>query len=331
MHKPLISIIMPVYNTLDYLLKGIDSALNQSYKNIELIIINDGSTDGSDHLIDKICDKNPNVKVYHQKNAGVSAARNKGLDLVKGEYLCFLDSDDWLTYDAIEFLYELIVDTDNVISACDRNFVQIRNDNYIIERQRKIEPKLYLSAFDALLETGTGRLNLQSACYKLFPTKLINGNVKIRFHEEISHGEDGLFVFDVMNKAKGIIFSTEPKWNIVERNDSATNSGYTPKMKSALNAVDIMIDKSKNSNKLQNALKVYYTKRAMGLVTIYIISKYKDRKELRKLRVFLTKYNKEYLKSNVGIYNITKYYTLKNLPCGLINILYKLNQKITEN
>lgn len=326
MTKPLISVVIPVYNTLNYIQKGIESVLNQTYKNVELIIINDGSTDGSKELLDQANEKSSKVTVFHQENQGVSAARNKGLDLVHGEYVCFLDSDDWLSEDAIEFLYNQIKDEENIISACDRNFVNIRNGELIIERQRDKQAATYFSVKEALLETGTGKLNLQSACYKLFPVKIINGNKKIRFNRKISHGEDGLFVFEVMNSAKGIVFSTEPKWNIVERVDSATNSGYSSKMLSALEAVDIMISKSEGKDTLQNQLKIYYTERAMGLTTVYSIGEYKDKDEREKLKRCLRKYKKGFLRADVGLTKKAKFYLALYSPEEVIRLLYGIKK-----
>ena len=326
MCKPLISVIIPVYNTFEYLQRGIDSVLSQTYENIELIVINDGSTDGSEKLLDKINRDNPNVIVHHQSNSGVSAARNKGLSLVNGKFICFLDSDDWLPKDSIEFLHEQIKNRDNIISACDRCIVKAIDGENIINRKELKQPIQYLSAMDALLETGTGKFNLQSACYKLFPTKLINGCNKIRFREELSHGEDGLFVFDVLNYASGIVYSTEPKWYVLDRENSATNVGYSPKMVSALYAVDKMILMSKYKTELLNSLKIYYTRRAMGLVTVYSTSKYTDKKERKVLSVALKKYEKEFLRSDVAIVDKVKYYVMLYLPKCIINLLYRIKK-----
>jgi glycosyltransferase involved in cell wall biosynthesis len=323
MCKPLISVIIPVYNTLDYIQRGIDSVLNQTYENIELVVVNDGSTDGSENLLDKVSLNNPKVTVFHQNNSGVSAARNKGLDLIQGEYVCFLDSDDWLTKDAIEFLYEQIKNKENTVSACDRNFVYINNGEFIVKRQREVQPIQYISSEKALLETGTGNLNLQSACYKLFPVSLINQNNRIRFDEDISHGEDGLFVFNVMNRAKGIVFSAEPKWNVLERHNSATNSGYSSKMLTALTAVDNMIYNS-NSIKLQDQLKIYYTIRAIGLIIVYSTSKYKENNDKKILRDALIKYKSTFINDNVSNVDKVKYYFCLYTPIKCINLIYRL-------
>lgn len=98
-----VSIIVPVYNAAPYLRECIDSLVNQTWKDIEVILVNDGSTDASGEICESYLD-DPRVIYYYQVNAGVSAARNAGLDLATGKYICFVDSDDWLELDAIERL-----------------------------------------------------------------------------------------------------------------------------------------------------------------------------------------------------------------------------------
>ena len=100
----LISIIVPVYNVDKYLNKCIDSIVNQTYKNLEIILINDGSTDNSGKICDEYANKDNRIKVIHKANGGISDARNKGLNIAKGEYIAFLDSDDCVEYDYIESL-----------------------------------------------------------------------------------------------------------------------------------------------------------------------------------------------------------------------------------
>ena len=95
MSGPLISVIVPVYNVEPYLTACVESVLRQTYSNLEVILLDDGSTDGSGRLCDGFAQKDARVRAVHQQNSGVSAARNAGLDMAKGDYLYFLDGDDW--------------------------------------------------------------------------------------------------------------------------------------------------------------------------------------------------------------------------------------------
>ena len=94
MRQPKISVIVPVYNVEPYLRKSINSLVEQTYSNLEIILVDDGSTDGSEAICDEYADRYPHIKVIHQKNAGQSAARNAGIEMAAGEWIAFLDSDD---------------------------------------------------------------------------------------------------------------------------------------------------------------------------------------------------------------------------------------------
>lgn len=118
MQSPLISIIVPIYNMEKYLRKCIDSILCQTYKNIELILVDDGSTDSSPQICDEYAELDDRVKVIHKHNTGQADSRNKGINIAKGEYIGFVDSDDWIDADMYEVLYNTIVDTGADISIC---------------------------------------------------------------------------------------------------------------------------------------------------------------------------------------------------------------------
>ena len=106
--KPLISVIVPVYNTEKYLYRCVESICNQTYRNLEIILVDDGSTDGSGAICDQLSGEDDRIRVIHKENEGASAARNTGLDLAKGEYIGLVDSDDYISTDMYEKLFELL-------------------------------------------------------------------------------------------------------------------------------------------------------------------------------------------------------------------------------
>ncbi len=116
-YKPKVSIIIPVYNVRQYIEEALDSVINQTYKNLEIIVINDGSNDGSEIICDEYAKKDNRIKLIHQKNSGLSAARNVGLDNMTGEYVAFLDSDDVFIPETIEKSLSALLtnDTDCVV------------------------------------------------------------------------------------------------------------------------------------------------------------------------------------------------------------------------
>ena len=116
---PLVSIVIPVYNVKDYLQTCIDSVLSQTYKNIEIIIVDDGSTDGSSLLCNQIKETDSRVIVIHQENGGLSAARNSGIKIAKGDYITFIDSDDRVSLQYVELLLDACLSSGSEIAICD--------------------------------------------------------------------------------------------------------------------------------------------------------------------------------------------------------------------
>ncbi len=119
--ETLLSVIIPVYNVEEYLVKCVESILGQTYRNLEVILVDDGSKDGSGRICDELAAKDPRVRVIHQENGGLSKARNAGIEAANGEYLTFVDSDDWIEADAYEHLLNLM-DKYQVKLVCGGNF-----------------------------------------------------------------------------------------------------------------------------------------------------------------------------------------------------------------
>lgn len=121
MSNPAISLVMPVYNVEKYLKRALESVQNQTFKNFELIIVNDGSTDGSTRIAEFFCEKNKNFILINQENQGPSVARNTGLKICRGDYIGFMDSDDYLEPEFLEYLYNAAIENDADIVCCNFN------------------------------------------------------------------------------------------------------------------------------------------------------------------------------------------------------------------
>lgn len=122
--EPLISIVVPVYRVEAYLKRCVDSLRSQTYANLEIILVDDGSPDGCPAICDSYAEQDGRIRVIHQKNAGLSGARNAGIDIAKGEYLAFVDSDDYVSPDFIRSMYELLQETGCAIAQCRFAYVQ---------------------------------------------------------------------------------------------------------------------------------------------------------------------------------------------------------------
>ncbi|KRM84214.1 hypothetical protein FC35_GL000469 [Limosilactobacillus coleohominis DSM 14060] len=157
--NPLISVIIPVYNVRNYLNKCLESVLQQTYKNLEIILVDDGSTDGSENIVEEYSQKDSRIKVIHQVNGGLSRARNTGLDVMKGSYVTFVDSDDYITPDYVEYLFNLIKQTDfavklslcslmNHFSVTDKNINCGDDSERLLSGEKCIEMMCYHNLVD---------------------------------------------------------------------------------------------------------------------------------------------------------------------------------------
>ena len=198
-----ISVIVPVYNAAAFLARGIDSILAQSYKDFELILVDDGSKDGSGAICDDYARHDSRVKVIHQENAGVSAARNAGLKAAQGEWVTFVDSDD-LVLDC--FLESLV----NAVSRDDQ--IDLAYCGYaIVERNTTVNT--YQSASyigkDALrqLFSSTNLLYRCSPWAKLFRLSIIKAN-DLEFDTRLQVSEDRLFIYNYLQHVRGIAMSS---------------------------------------------------------------------------------------------------------------------------
>lgn len=190
MEDSLISVIVPVYNVEDYLEECIDSLIHQTYKNLEIILIDDGSTDSSGDICDKYASQHSNIVVIHKDNGGLSSARNAGLDVANGYYVVFVDSDDFCDLQMCQILFEAIT-TDNqygIVSSIPyilKNKI-IQNSEWEYVEQRILSPKQFVN-----------RMLKQESCNavwgKIYPYKLIY-NIKFR---EGRNNEDTLFMFEL--------------------------------------------------------------------------------------------------------------------------------------
>lgn len=137
----LITVIVPVYNVEKYFKQCLDSIINQTYKNLEIILINDGSPDNCGKICDEYAKKDNRIKVIHKENGGLSSARNAGLDIATGEYISFIDSDDCVAENFIETLYKLCIENNCDISECD--FLKFENN--VVTQAKIAEIQCYTS------------------------------------------------------------------------------------------------------------------------------------------------------------------------------------------
>lgn len=258
-----VSIIIPSFNVEKYIFRAIESCLSQTYKNIEIVLIDDGSTDQTFEIESKYKKIDSRIITFKQDNKGVSCARNMGLSICSGDYIIFLDSDDWIENNTIEELIEFQKNNPESFIVTDRYFVIQKNDLSIEKKapnSGKKDAKISKDQF--ILRFCNHDFNLQSSCYKIYKKSIIDKH-NIRFNEKIYHGEDGLFVFTYMMFCDFVYYFNCPLWNIFDRDGSATKSPYNKKWLTAIDAAQLQISGGGLNKKEIKYLKKYYVERSL--------------------------------------------------------------------
>lgn len=210
----MISVIIPVYNTKQYLKTCLDSIRAQTYSNLEILFIDDGSTDGSAELLDLLAEADCRIRVIHQPNGGVSAARNRGIEEARGEWLTFVDSDDTLEPDLYETLVGLAREHGADIAHCSYN--RVTNDQVKpIGGSGEIHVHTPEQALTCLL---TGKLFVGSCWTKLYARKLF---ADIRFPAGIKTNEDMLVNYQTFSRAQRCVFADVCKYNYLTSETSS--------------------------------------------------------------------------------------------------------------
>lgn len=228
MNDPLLTVIVPVYNTGKYLDKCIYSIVNQTYKNLEIIIVDDGSTDGSDLVCDKLKEIDNRIIVCHKKNNGVASARNYGLDRMNGEYVGFVDSDDWIESNFYETLYTNLKKYNAQISCCGIRRVK-ENEKLELFNQDVNMIKTF-NAKEALIELQFNKIITAAMCDKIYERKLFDG---LRIKEGRLY-EDGIFMPYCIVRADKICYTGEPLYYYSMTPNSLTRSKFSMKRYDAL-------------------------------------------------------------------------------------------------
>ena len=221
-----VSVILPIYNVEKYLPKCIESILAQTYKNLEIILVDDGSPDNCGAICDEYAQKDNRIKVIHQKNSGVSAARNAGLAAATGEFIGFIDPDDFISPEMYEQMIETIKTANTDLCICGYDYVD-ENGNcdpkrpYFIKETETINQKEVINRFSDMPPTiRHGVVN------KLFKRELLKS---LKFKEGLHSSEDVFFLTEYVKNIKNASFIHKPFYKNTVRQGSATHGGLSVK------------------------------------------------------------------------------------------------------
>lgn len=228
-HKPLISIVVPVYNVEKYLNQCVSSIINQTYNNIEIILVDDGSTDNSGAICDEWSERDCRIKVIHKTNGGLSDARNAGMQIATGELIGFVDSDDYISENMYELLYNNMLENESDISACG---IELFWDDETPSRMLTPPGNYLLTKTKALEATIQESLIVQPVVYKLYKRKLI----KNIFFPVGKYHEDVFWTYQAIARAENISIFDTPCYFYRQRSGSIMGNDFSLKRLDALEA-----------------------------------------------------------------------------------------------
>ena len=236
-----VSLIIPVYNTVNYLRRCLESAVSQTYRNMEIICVDDGSTDGSEKIVDEFAMRDKRVTVIHQENRGESHARNVGLRTADGDYIGFMDCDDWIEPDMYECLVTALEneDADMAIAGFYREFEDAWKDRITVQNEKNVEPKV----FDGrqLLRYLYERDSYRTFAYiwdKLYRREILysaSGDL-IFFDENIKLGGDVLYLAQSALNTRRAVYIDKTFYHYLQRADSGCHMPDLERRQDNINA-----------------------------------------------------------------------------------------------
>lgn len=309
-----ICVVVPVYNVENYLIKCVDSIINQTYKNLEIILVDDGSSDNSGRLCDDFLKKDERISVIHKKNGGLSSARNAGIDKCTSKYIMFVDSDDYLENDAIEYLYKNLIDNNCKISICD--FYIFHDNDDIINNNSGLKGEV-IDSDEALLKM----INYNESVYPNAVNKLFSFDLfeNVRFPDGKLY-EDMIVIASLFVLSDRNYYGKEKKYYYYMRSNSITNQKFVDKEYDHV----IMSEKllqiiTENKRDLLNEFIAYHIVNFLSVCNKIFISKIK--------KDDIVKNYKTYVKKNIFIIFKSKTLSVKKKIQIIISVWFTLLYK----
>ena len=326
--KPLVSAIIPIYNTEDFLETCVNSVLKQTYDNVEIILVDDGSPDSCPEICDRLASENENITVIHKENGGLSDARNVGIKAAMGDFICFLDSDDyWDEEDALEYLVNIALSEDADVVTYGLKKVRASDGSFVSEKRYELDNIENLTSVELLEKMiRESKLNI-SACLKLIKRRFLIEN-ELYF-------KVGIKTEDLEWAIR--LFACEPEISVyshsfyvyrIGRTGSITSTKDYGHLKDFCNIIESSIEVIDNADKsIQKPLMSYLMYQTVILVAL--TGKVKLTEEQRnEINGFLSEVCKKHLKSNTmdkkvqlanRIYRIFGYNVMQKVLCLYLN------------
>ena len=275
-----VSILIPVYNTSLYLNQCLDSIINQTYKDLQIVLIDDGSKDNSLAVCNEYASKDNRIEVFNQENQGVAITRNHLLEKIKGDYFLFIDSDDWIEPSMVEFMITEAEEKTADVVMCGKvenkapvnnNFTYKIYDNATIIREFLYHNELRGSLWNKLLKS--------------------NLLTNLSFHCEISYGEDALFCWQYFHKVKKAVITDKCLYHYRLHETSISNSSFGPKKLSGHKVWDLICDDVKNKYPQFNCIaQARFCIESTLLLRDAAHCRYKNKEDIQMLQQTIKKY-----------------------------------------
>lgn len=253
--KPLVSVIIPVYNVEQYLKCCLDSVVSQTYKKIEIILIDDGSTDNSGRICDEYANEDTRIRVIHQVNGGQALARNNAMKYVNGDYILYVDSDDILTKDHIEYLVNLQQKYDAELVQCE--MIKFRTENQLVDfeqsQNKNVRNKEELfNTQEALIQFSYQKKFTPAPWGKLIKRELMKG---LQFPVGIGY-EDMAIMYKVIGSARKLVYSSKVCYYYRQHQNSTMHTEFSDKKVDRIRIAEQFLNYMKE-NYPQNFIQAY--------------------------------------------------------------------------
>lgn len=285
--KPLVTVIVPVYNTSKYLKRCVESIINQTYKKVEIILVDDGSTDHSSLMCDQFAERDERIKVIHKANGGLSTSRNRGLDEATGEWIVFVDSDDWISLNTIEFCVNYIQE-DSSLDIVQYGILKVKtvdeakSDNGTWHNKYKSKSICRKMLFESLWDEAWF-----SCCRCLFNSNVI-GSLRFRVGKI---NEDIDFKYHAFQRAKHVLDCNAKKYYYFQDKGSITTDALRPRDFDLYDAVDELKKYiiEENDGEMLRYAEIKYAKVSLSLLCkaayFGVSDDFKDKKTVIKMLI----------------------------------------------
>lgn len=308
MTNPKISVIVPVYNLENYIDITLNSLINQTYNNLEIILIDDGSTDNSLKICNTFAQKDSRIKVIHTENKGVSSARNTGIEHATGEYISFCDGDDTVELDMYEFLYNNLVADNADISICGIKMVHTDNSVTSVSKGKNV---IWNNKEDYIKDLLKGYISM-SVSAKLFKASICKS---VNFSTDLRTYEDKFYNFETAFKVNRITCHNTPKYTYYRRKGSSSIMEFSEKFFDGIKSADRMIaiieetcpklSENAHAHKLSTVLRTYTLMVERNGLKLFP-------NEAENIRKYIKSFNKKTAKKYLSKKNYIRYIVAKS-------------------